>query len=102
MNDKTYVPKCRAKERDTKFGPVLNVSFDAKELIAFVQSHTNERGYFNISIMPRKSRDESQTHSVVWDNWEPQKREPSSEATQSRRDVAQDEPPNGDDQRVPF
>lgn len=37
MNDKQYVPKCRAKERETKFGPVLNVSFDAASLIEFVK-----------------------------------------------------------------
>lgn len=102
MSDKQYIPRSRAKERETPFGKVLNVSFDAKELIAFVQSHTNSRAYFNITLAPRRNPDETQTHSVAWDSWEPENKKPLEAA---RRQAVQDttpQPSPAPDDDVPF
>lgn len=100
--DKTYIPKTRAKERETSFGKVLNVSFDAKELIAFVQSHTNSRGYFNISLLPRRNPDDQQTHSVMWDSWEPTNSKPLDAARRAVESATAPKTTPKDDSDIPF
>lgn len=103
MSEKIYIPKSRAKERETPFGKVLNVSFDAKELIAFVQSHTNSRGYFNITLAPRRNPDETQTHSVAWDSWEPTNAKPLDGARKAVESAPATPPATGDESdSVPF
>lgn len=78
--EKIYVPKSRAKERDTQYGKFMSVSFSAKELVEFIHANTNSRGYFNITIAPRRKADETQTHSVYLDTWEPTNKAPLNSA----------------------
>lgn len=78
--EKQYIPKSRARERDTPFGRYMSVSFSAKELVQFIHAHTNARGYFNITLAPRRNPDETQTHSVYLDTWEPKEKAPLSAA----------------------
>lgn len=96
MSEKLYVPRSRAKERETPFGKVINVSFDAATLLEFIKAHTNSRGYFNITIVPRRKPDEHQTHSVVLDTWEPQNKEPLKEAHRAVERAIPTPPPEED------
>jgi hypothetical protein len=78
--EKIYVPKSRAKMRETQYGQFMSVSFSAKELVQFIHANTNTRGYFNITLAPRRNSDETQTHSVYLDTWEPTNKAPLSAA----------------------
>lgn len=81
--EKQYIPKSRAKMRDTQYGQFISVSFSAKELVEFIHAHTNSRGYFNITLAPRRNPDETQTHSVYLDTWEPENKKPLSAAVKA-------------------
>lgn len=71
--EKTYVPKCNAKE--IKFqdgGSMLKLSFRVEELVAFAQKNKNEKGYLNLNISLRKTPGQyGDTHSVSLDTWKP-------------------------------
>lgn len=72
MSDKIYVPKSKAKAVTTKFGQVLKLGFQSEALIEFVKANTNQAGYVNIDIVPRKEADQyGNTHSCVLNNWKP-------------------------------
>ena len=71
----TYVPKCFARKRSGNYGEFISISFDAKELIAFVQQNTNAKGYFNVTVSERREpSDKGLTHSVALDTFEPGQR----------------------------
>ncbi len=73
MSEKpTYVPKSYARARQTKFGEVLCLDFQAEALITFIRENTNERGYIKIDVVPRKTPDEKSTHSLVLNTWKPE------------------------------
>lgn len=68
---KTYAPMS-AKARDTSAGQFMNVSGKADKIIAFIQQHTNAKGYINLTIGQRRQPDEyGNTHSVWLDTWQP-------------------------------
>lgn len=104
-NASVYVPKSSAKERTTSFGQIINLSFNAKELIDFVNANTNEKGYINLEVVPRKEVSSyGDTHSVKLNNWKPEKTEGATPARQPqkpapRKPAPAAEQPNDD---VPF
>ena len=104
--EKTYVPKSRAKMRDTQYGQFMSVSFSAKELVEFIHANTNSRGYFNITLAPRRNPDETQTHSVYLDTWKPREGgglSAAQKAVSGAKPSSDDEmPPDNSDQSVPF
>lgn len=72
MSDKVYIPKSKAKSVTTKFGQVLKLGFQSAALIDFVKANTNQAGYVNIDIVPRKEADQyGNTHSCVLNDWKP-------------------------------
>ncbi len=84
---KLYVPKCSAKARTTTFGEILNVSFHADTLKAFIVEHTNDRGYLNLTISKRKAVGPyGDTHSVALDTWKPNGQQQSAPAQQQAND----------------
>ena len=69
---KTYLPKASAKEVQTKFGQVIKLGFNVKELIAFATQHANEKGYLNVDVVPRREVSQyGETHSLVLNDWKP-------------------------------
>jgi len=108
----TYVPKCYARARNTQYGEMLNISFDAAALIEFVQANTNQRGEFKITVSKRREpSDKGVTHSVALDTFVPKAREGGSPS--APRAPRPDSPPPGsqaasvdappkDDSNVPF
>ncbi len=70
MADKTYL-KCSAKERKfSNGGSVINVGIKREDLAEFVRKHTNERGYVNLTIAPRREVGQyGDTHSVYLDTF---------------------------------
>lgn len=88
---KKYVPKSSARARETNFGLVLNVSFEASELGKFVKENKNAKGYINLSIVPRKTEGTyGETHSICLDTWEPKARDeaPKQGATSAAKKPA--------------
>lgn len=68
---KTYAP-VQVKSRDTQYGQQLRFSFKAADLIAFIEDNTNDKGYINLNIIPRKEVGKyGETHSVTLDTWQP-------------------------------
>lgn len=93
MNEKTYIPKCSAKLLGES---LLKLSFKAKDLVDFIHQNTNDRGYFNICVSPRRETGQfGDTHSVWLDTWKP---DPSK---RSAPPAAQSQPINNSDD-VPF
>lgn len=69
---KTYVPKSNAKVKPTQYGDVMKLGFHSESLVAFINQHTNEKGYINLDIVPRQKVDDyGNTHSVVLNDWKP-------------------------------
>lgn len=68
-----YVPRSIAREKTFQNGgSILSVSFHAESLLAFIREHTNDRGYFNITIRKRREVGKhDETHSVCLDTWTP-------------------------------
>jgi hypothetical protein len=67
MADKIYI---KASVKQSKFG--LNLSGKAEDVIAQLKEHTNEKGYFNWEINPRKEIGKyGETHSVTVNQWKP-------------------------------
>ena len=78
MPEKVYL-KCRAKARDGKYGRFIALGVKADDLIAFVNEHTNDRGYINLTISERKEVGQyGDTHSVALDTYEPPQRREQS------------------------
>jgi len=51
---------------------ILNAKINVKEFMTFLEQHTNDKGYCNISIVPRKVATEyGITHYVKLNTWEP-------------------------------
>ena len=97
MADKTrvYVPMSSAKRHTFQGGgEILKLGFKADELIAFIQQHTNDRGWINLIVSERRKVGErGDTHSVTLDTFEPKQREPVAPA---------DAPVIDDDSDIPF
>ena len=76
---KTYVPRSRAKEitfRDG--GKIMKVSFHAEELAAFVKANANEKGYVTFGISQRREVGQyGDTHCVWLDRWVPNQSNPA-------------------------
>ncbi|MDE2097630.1 MAG: hypothetical protein KGL39_10315 [Patescibacteria group bacterium] len=90
---KTYVPKSRAKAKQTKIGQVLRLGFHAKTLSDFSNQHANQAGYINLDVVPRREPDQyGNTHSVVLNDWKP-------DASKSNPASPQDDVPKT---KVPF
>jgi|TARA_R110000824_G_scaffold50898_2_gene141909 hypothetical protein len=72
MTDTIYL-KCSAKKRTfPNGGSILNLGVKADDLRAFIDAHTNKRGYVQITIKERKETGPyGDTHYVVLDTWEP-------------------------------
>lgn len=90
----TYVPKSSARARETKIGQVINLSFEATELGKFVRAHKNQKGYINLSLIPRKEQGKfGETHSIVLDTFEPKAAEvkPKKKLDQPDQNDAVDE-----------
>jgi len=83
MSEKVYVPKSSAKEVSGQYGKFIKLSFKADDLRAFLDQHTNEKGYLNLTISQRKEDGKfGDTHSVCLDTWKPTGRQadaPSAE-----------------------
>ncbi len=106
MGNTTYVPKCYAREREGNYGKFIAISFDAKELIAFVQANTNARGEFKITVSQRREpSDKGITHSVALDTFEPRQRgeaPPPSRRANPNPPPERTPPPEEDSSDVPF
>ena len=103
-NQKTYVPKSKAKVQPTSFGDVLKLGFHAETLAAFAREHANAAGYINLDIVPRRETDAyGNTHSVVLNDWKPDASKPKDAPAAKRdtADVKQPTPPESDSD-VPF
>ncbi len=102
---KTYIPNSSAKEvRFDDGGAILKISFKSKELVDFIRVNTNDKGYFNIGVSPRREAGRyGDTHSVWLDTWKPKPQE-GRQATPPERErpTAQDLPPPPEEQDVPF
>lgn len=84
MSEKVYVPKCSARARDTKYGEMINVSFDVDALVAFAGQHGNAKGRLNLTLSRRKEPGKyGETHSVTLDTFEPTRRmaDPASDGS---------------------
>jgi len=70
MTEKIYL-KCSAKEKVfDNGGSVLNISFSADAMKAFMEAHTNERGYVNLNVSRRNEVGQyGDTHSISLDTW---------------------------------
>ena len=90
-----YVPKSQAKARETSFGVVIGLGFLASALIDFVKSNSNEKGYVNLDIVPRRTTDDfGNTHSVQLNQWKP-------DMNKMRQAVATSPPPAKGDGQPP-
>lgn len=99
MTQKTYIPKSKAKVQPTSFGDVLKLGFHASSLIAFIQANTNQAGYINIDIVPRRQADDyGNTHSCVLSDWKPSNPNPEPSPRSAPAPAANaSNTPQGDD-----
>lgn len=68
MAEKTYV---KVSVKPGKYG--LKLSGKADEVIKQIQEHTNDKGYFNWDINPRKEVGKyGDTHTVTVNDWKPE------------------------------
>lgn len=75
MSDKTYINGVFIKE--SKYG--IRMSIKAETFCEQIKALTNEKGYVNIEIKPRKEPDKSgNSHYAELDTWKP---EPKTETT---------------------
>lgn len=93
---KTYAP-ISAKLIKTQHGQLMKLSFNAARLIEFIQAHTNEKGYVNLSMSERQQESKfGETHTVWLDTWQPTKRADDQTAQAGfakAKQAANDEPP---------
>lgn len=70
---KHYVPRSGVKRVVTSSGKELTkLSFRAEDLLAFIEEHTNARGYINLCISERRDVGKyGDTHCIWLDTWEP-------------------------------
>ena len=75
MTDKNYIGGS-AKQVDTQYGWILNLSLKLEDLQAIV----NPKGYVAISVMPRKEVGQyGDTHSVVENSYKPKEQQESND-----------------------
>jgi|TARA_R110001599_G_scaffold335104_1_gene551704 hypothetical protein len=61
-------------------GSILNVGVKADDLRAFIDAHTNARGFLNLVIKERREEGKyGDTHYVVLDTWEPKPKDQQDE-----------------------
>lgn len=91
---KIYIPMCNAKRISDR---LLKISFSSAALRDMLNEHTNERGYFNICVSPRREPDKYGNDHAVWvDTWKP---DPSKRQQSAPPKAAQS---NQTDDDVPF
>lgn len=84
--------------KESKFG--LKLSGKTDSFINQIKSITNEKGYFNLEINPRKEKGKyGETHSCKVDEWKPDPNYKSSQGS-GKTEVKQEETPPEDD--LPF
>lgn len=91
--DKIYVPLFVKEHEFKDGGTILKVSCKIDKMIAFLNEHTNSKGYVNMIISRRKEVSQyGDTHYAVLDTWEPKpKAEPSDPPPQaSPKDESQE------------
>lgn len=75
MSEKIYI---KASVKESKYG--LRLSGKSEEVIAQIKANTNEKGYFNWNINPRKEKGKyGETHSVTVDTWQPEEKKTGSD-----------------------
>jgi hypothetical protein len=86
MTEIVYL-KCSARKKSfPNGGSLLNIGVKAEDLRAFLDAHTNERGWLNLTVKERREVGKyGDTHMVVLDTW-----------------VAPSSPPTVDDSDIPF
>jgi hypothetical protein len=94
MPDKIYAP-ITVKEVETRYGPMLKVSFRADKLQAFMDANKNAKGYVNLDVSKRREVGQyGETHSAVLDTWQP------NQSAQQPRTTRAETPAESDD--VPY
>ena len=70
MGEKIFL-KCSAKEKTfSNGGTILNLGIKAEDMQQFLQAHTNERGYLNLTVQSRREVGKfGDTHTVSLDTW---------------------------------
>ncbi len=107
MSETIYVPNSSAKEVITSFGQIINLSFKAEALGAFVKQHKNEKGYINLQVVPRRETSQhGDTHSVKLNNWKPDQASATATAKPTAKPSAKPKAPDGpsadDSDDIPF
>lgn len=75
MAEKIYV---KASVKQSKYG--LKLSGKSDEVIQQIKDHTNEKGYFNWDINPRKEVGKyGDTHTVTVNTWKPENQQESED-----------------------
>lgn len=110
---KIYVPKSSAKAFKFNDGnETINLSFKTAEFIEFIKTHTNEKGYINLNVSPRRQTGEyGDTHSVSLNPWKPRDGQTTTKTPPTRQSSAPSNvarnspapaPSQDDDSDVPF
>lgn len=99
MNQNIYATGIYIKQNPKFEG--LNISIKTSEFVKFLQSNTNEKGYCNISINPRKETTEyGITHYCKLNNWEPN--QPADKTINSNSTMVNDDNTSEDCGDLPF
>lgn len=102
MSEKIYVPQCYARERTGMYGSFLSLQFDAAILIEFIKANANTKGFFNLTVSPRKEKSGTGlTHSVFLDTFVPKEKGTPKPAPPAPQASAPPHPPF-DDENPPF
>ena len=87
MNPNVYAQGIYIKKNPKFEG--LNISIKTSDFVTFLQANTNEKGYCNIVINPRKEPTEfGNTHYCKLNNWEPDKSTNDTEPLKNIKTVA--------------
>lgn len=53
-DEKKFVDGLFVKEKELKYGPVTELSFNVDKFTAWIEKHCNEKGYVNVTIAKSK------------------------------------------------
>jgi hypothetical protein len=110
-NNKTFADGVFVKAKDAGGTTVLKVSIKAEDFAKFLEQHTNEGGWVNLDIWPRRTpSDKGHTHTVSLDDWKPNKdasapaakTAPAQKAAPKKTAVAKAAPAEVDGEEPPF
>jgi hypothetical protein len=88
---KQYVPGMFLREKQTKYGTMLNVSIDAGKLAEWMREKKDDKGFVKITIAPRREPKGDITHTAWLDTWKPT-RQANNEPERPKLDLS-DAPP---------